>query len=81
MFRQGLVCLLVVLLVSGLGAGEGNITCQGGDRSNRSVRGYGHMVSRPCVYIYIVVIFVNNGIGWINSIDTPVYRLALPRPR
>ena len=36
MFRQWLAVLLVVLLVSGLGAGEGNITCQGGDRTHRS---------------------------------------------
>ena len=41
MFRQGLVCLLVLLLVSGLGAGEGNVTFQGGDRSRRSDREHG----------------------------------------
>ena len=41
MFRQWLAVLLVVLLVSGLGAGEGNITCQGGDRTHRSDRGHG----------------------------------------
>ena len=46
MFRQWLAVLLVVLLVSGLGAGEGNITCQGGDRTHRSDRGHGRLAGR-----------------------------------
>ena len=60
MFRQWVAVLLVVLLVSGLGAGEGNITCQGGDRTHRSDMAWqvGRACGAQCRYRYL---FVNNG--------------------